>query len=59
VGVRGRQGEVDGGDEGGEEGLHGVEEDGVGPALRGGGGTVGRGCDAFLEDSPCQAVELC
>ena len=56
VGVCCCEGEVDGGDEGGEDGLDGVEEDGVGPSLWCGGGAVGGGCYAFLEDRPCETV---
>lgn len=44
--------EVDVACQGGESGLHRVEENGVREALRGRGWPVGRGCYAFLEESP-------
>lgn len=44
--------EVDVACEGGEGGLHRVEEDGVGEAFWGGGRAVWCCCNAFLEESP-------
>ncbi len=38
--------------QGGEGGLDGVEEDGVGEAFGRGGGAVGGCCYAFLEEGP-------
>ena len=43
--------EVDVGDQGGDGGLHGVEDEWVGPAFL--GGTVRCCCYTFLEDGPC------
>lgn len=35
--------------------MNGVEDEGVGPALGIGGGPVGGGCNAFLEEGPGEA----
>lgn len=35
--------------------MDGVEDEGVGPALGAGGGAIGGGCDAFLEEGPGEA----
>lgn len=50
--------EVDVADERGEEGLDCVEEDGEFEFFGGGGGTVGRGGETFLEVAPCYAACL-
>ncbi len=53
--VRGGDEEVDVACQGGEGRLNGVEEDGVGEFLRGGGGAVDGRCYPFLEESPGEA----
>ena len=42
--------------QGSEKGLDCVEEDGEFEELRGGGGTVGSSCQAFLKEGPCETI---